>query len=121
MASKRKLGFVDRIVGKLPKMHIKGYNFCGPNTDLESRFARGELGVNKLDWACMEHDIAYAESGDLNLRCAADKILVLKAFRRIYAKDSQIGERFVALLVSSLISVKFILGKAELFIKGARK
>lgn len=121
MSSKRKFGFVDRIIEKLPEIHIRGYNYCGPNTDLRSRFARGEFGVNKLDWACMEHDIAYSESYDLKTRCKADKILILKAIRRIYAKDSKIGERFVALLISWLISFKLIFCKIEMYFNSVCK
>lgn len=121
MSSKHKFGFIDRIIQKLPEIHIRGYNFRGCNTDLENRLARGEQGINKLDEGCMEHDIAYAESKDLDSRCKADKLLVSKAIRRVYAKDSRIGERFAALIVSGLISIKFILGKVELFINSVRK
>lgn len=115
MSSKRTLGFIDRMLEKLPEIHISGYNYCGCNTDLNNRLAHNEVGINKLDCACMEHDIAYAESTDLNSRCMADKVLILRAIRRIYEKDSQFGERIAALLVSWLISVKLILCKIELF------
>lgn len=121
MVSKHKLGFIDRMLGKLPEIHIRGYNYCGPNTDLKSRLSRGVVGINKLDCACMEHDIAYAESIDLNSRCIADTVLILRAIRCIYAKDSQIGERFTALIISWLISVKLILCKIELLFDNVRK
>lgn len=106
--------FIDRMLEKLPEIHIRGYNYCGPNTNSKSRSARGEVGINELDCACMEHDIAYAESNDLNSRCIADEVLILRAIRRVYAKDSQIGERFTALIISWLISVKLILCNMEL-------
>lgn len=106
---------------KLPEIHIRGYNYCGPNTNLESRLACGEAPVNELDCACMEHDIAYAKSDDLNSRCIADKVLILRAIRRVFAKDSRIGERFTALLISCLITIKLFLCKIELFISNARK
>lgn len=121
MSSKRKLGFIDSLLEMLPEIHIRGYNYCGPNTNLKRNLARGEVGINKLDCACMEHDIAYEESNDLNLRCIADKVLILRAFKRIYAKDSEIGERFVALLISWLISAKLILCKMELIVGSVRK
>lgn len=116
---RNKISLIDRIIGKLPEIHVSGYNYCGPNTDLSTRLRCGVPGVNKLDCACMEHDIAYAESIDLNSRCKADKLLVLKAFKRIYAKDSQIGERLIAMLVSGLISIKLLLCKAELCFRSA--
>lgn len=117
MTTKRKFGCIDYILEKLPEMHIWGYSYCGPNTNLESRLARGEQGINELDHICMEHDIAYTANSDLAPRCKADKILVLKAFRRVYAKDSQIGERIAALFVTLLISVKVAISRFELCIR----
>lgn len=116
MSSKRKSGCIDLILEKLPEMHIRGYSYCGPNTNLENRLARDESGINELDRICKEHDIAYTENTNLASRCKADKLLVLKAFRRVYAKDSRIGERITALFVSMLISVKVIISKLELCI-----
>lgn len=110
------MGFIDRLLEKLPEMHIIGYNYCGVNTNLKNRLSQGDVGINKLDCACMEHDIAYAESTNLNSRCIADKVLILRAIRCIFAKEINIGERFAALLVSFLITVKLILCKVELFI-----
>lgn len=115
------LGFIDRMLEKLPEIHIRGYNYCGPNTHLNTRLAHGDVGINKLDCACMEHDIAYAASDNPCSRCIADKILILRAIRRIFAKDSKIGERFTALLVSWLITVKLIICKMELCINSLRK
>lgn len=116
---KEKISLIDRIIEKLPEIHVRGYNYCGPNTDLSVRLKCGDIGVNKLDCACMEHDIAYAKSRDLKSRCMADKLLILKALKRIYAKDSRIGERFIALLVSGLISIKWLLCKIELCFNSA--
>lgn len=111
--------FIDQFVEKLPEIHINGYSYCGPNTNLEKRLTRGELGVNELDFACREHDIAYAQSRDMKMRNIADKILVSEAFSRVYAKDSRIGERFNALFVSGLMGIKIILNKIELYICGS--
>lgn len=121
MSSKRKVGCIDRIIEMLPEIHLSGYNYCGPNTNLENRLAHNEPGINELDCACKEHDIAYAESSDLFWRHNADKLLVLKAFRRVYAKDSRFGERFAAMLVSVLICIKIILRKFEIFFINVRK
>lgn len=121
MSSKRKSGVIDRFIEKLPQIHIPGYKYCGPNTNLKRRLAAREPGVNKLDCACMEHDIAYAVSNDLEFRCIADKLLILRAVRRIYANDSRIGERFVALLVAGLMTIKLTIGNVELYINKVRK
>lgn len=114
MAHERKFGLIDRIIEKLPAMHFRGYRYCGPNTNLAARLARGEHGINELDCACMDHDIAYAESKDLKSRCIADKLLFLRAIKRVFAKNSKIGERFAALIVSLLIGVKMTFGRIEL-------
>lgn len=121
MSTKHKLGFIDSILEKLPEMHIMGYRYCGPNTNLESRLSCDEICINMLDCACMEHDIAYARSEDLESRCVADKLLVLKAIRCVYSKDSQIGERFAGLIVSFFISIKIIFAKMELCIINFRR
>lgn len=112
--AKYKISLIDRIIEKLPEIHVSGYNYCGPNTDLFTRLRCDVPCVNKLDCACMEHDIAYVESIDLKSRCKADKLLIVKAFKRIYAKDSRIGERFIAMIVSGLIGMKWLLCKVEL-------
>ncbi|KYN07144.1 hypothetical protein ALC62_01892 [Cyphomyrmex costatus] len=50
------------------------------------RRARGDAGLNPLDAACREHDIAYSQSNDLVDRHAADKILAEEARKRVTNK-----------------------------------
>lgn len=66
--------------GELHMMTKKGigYNFCGPNTNLDARLARGDVGINKLDSLCKKHDIDYSKARDLNDVHAADKVFVKK-------------------------------------------
>lgn len=100
-------GVLNKLINKLPfEAHIPGYNYCGPGTNLDLRLARGDPGINKLDSACKEHDIAYRNYQDLERRHIADRILAEKAKRRIYARDASFGERLASLGVSSLISLK---------------
>jgi hypothetical protein len=40
-----------------PEMHIPGYNFLGPGTQVEARVKRGDRGINALDEAARIHDI----------------------------------------------------------------
>lgn len=108
-----KVGIIDRILEKLPEIHIMGYNYCGPNTDLGKHLTP----KNELDCACQVHDFDYAESEDLEWRFIADKKLLLKAIKRIYVKESQFGERIAALIVSCLISIKMCFSKIEIWIK----
>ncbi|KYN14186.1 hypothetical protein ALC57_13605, partial [Trachymyrmex cornetzi] len=88
---------LNRAINALPfELHIPGYQFCGPGTRLEKRLARGDRGINPLDAACREHDIAYSHSNDLTKRHAADNTLAEKARKRITANDSTLRERAAA-------------------------
>lgn len=104
-------GVLNTLINKLPvELHIPGYRFCGPGTRLKKRLARGDRGINPLDEACREHDIAYARSNDLHERHVADKILANKAWERVRAKDSTLGERTAALTVTGIMKGKTKLG-----------
>jgi len=50
---------LNKLKDVMPELHIPGYNYCGPFTNLDKRLGRGEEPVNKLDAACKEHDIFY--------------------------------------------------------------
>lgn len=104
-------GLIDYIVNKLPEIHIPGYQYCGPGTELEKRLARGDPGINKLDQACKDHDIAYSKVKSTKGRREADKVLVSRALPRIYSSDAKLDERAAALLVSGLIGTKIGLSK----------
>jgi hypothetical protein len=100
-------GVVNRAVDLLPvELHIPGYQFCGPGTHLEQRLRRGDRGINPLDSACREHDIAYARSSDTTERAKADKILAEKAWSRVTAADSGLTERAAALAVTNIMKTK---------------
>lgn len=51
------------------------YSFCGPGTKLEKRLEEGYKGVNDLDKACKEHDIAYSKEKSTEARNKADDAL----------------------------------------------
>ncbi|KYN14511.1 hypothetical protein ALC57_13280, partial [Trachymyrmex cornetzi] len=79
-------------INALPfELHIAEYQFWGPGTRLEKLLARGDRGINPLDAACREHDIAYLLSNDLTERHAADSILAEKARKRIISSDSTLA------------------------------
>ena len=87
-------GLINSIINKLPiGLHIPGI-YCGPGTKLKKRLIRGDSGINPLDAACKEHDIAYLKNRDnLGTRHAADKILTERAWKRVLAKDASLGEK----------------------------
>jgi len=104
-------GILNRAINALPfELHRPGYQFCGPGTRLEKRLARGDRGVNRLDAACREHDIAYSRSNDLSDRHAADRILADRARERITARDSTLGERAAASAIWAAMRAKTKLG-----------
>lgn len=88
-------GLVDSLINKLPiELHLPGYQYCGPGTKLQKRLQRGDPGINPLDQACKEHDIAYSHSKDLKQRHEADRILQERAWNRVKAGD--LGEKAAA-------------------------
>lgn len=118
MCSRRRLntnktgkGFINTAINSLPfEVHVPSYHFCGPGTKLEKRLASGDKGINKLDSACREHDIAYSQSNDLNKRHIADKLLENRAWERVKAKDSSKTEKAVAYAVTNIMKVKRKIG-----------
>lgn len=84
--------------------------FLGPGTKLNERLSRGDIPINPLDQAALEHDIFYTQFKDKRLRHLADKILEKKAFKRVTAKDAKLSERGVALLTAGAMHLKRKLG-----------
>lgn len=105
-------GVVNSLINKLPvEVHIPGYNYCGPGTKLADRLKRGDVGVNALDNACKDHDIAYSQNkDDLSKRHEADRILEQRAWKRVLARDSSIGEKAAAWGVANAMKLKQKLG-----------
>lgn len=104
-------GVLNTLINKLPvELHIPGYRFCGPGTRLSKRLARGDKGINPLDEACKEHDVAYSQFQDLQNRHEADKTLSQKAWQRFRSKDAGIGEKTAALTIAGIMKGKTKLG-----------
>lgn len=92
------------------EIHLLQYQFCGPNTRVLERLNKGQRGINKLDQACLRHDLSYLRNKDLKTRHLADADLIQEAKARIFAKDSSIGEKIAAGAVSGLIAAKKKMG-----------
>ena len=104
-------GLVNSIINALPVgLHLPGYQYCGPGTKLRERLARGDPGINLLDKACKEHDIAYSKYKNINDRNIADKILEEKAWQRVKSRDAFLGERANAALITNIMKAKTKLG-----------
>lgn len=102
----------NQLLNNLPfEAHINKYSYCGPGTKLEKRLARGDKGINELDKFCKDHDIQYSQNADnLKARREADLILAEKAWQRVIAKDSKLGEKLAALGVTGAMRLKRKLG-----------
>lgn len=115
-------GFINNLINKLPvELHLPGYQYCGPGTKLKERLAKGDPGINPLDKACKEHDIAYSQKKSVEDRHKADKILIDKAWQRVKSKDATLGERASALLVTNLMKGKVKLGMGMCATKKKKK
>lgn len=98
---------VNKGVDLLPiELHIPGYQYCGPGTELDKRLRRQDPGINKLDKACKEHDISYSTYGDNKHRAEADKELAERAWERVTANDSSLAEKAAAWTVTNLMKAK---------------
>ena len=105
------LDVYKRQVDALPvELHLPGYRFCGPGTKLKERLARGERGINELDEACREHDIAYARYKDNSRRRIADRVLADKAWERVKDWNSGVSERAYAAAVAAAMKTKSAVG-----------
>ena len=100
-------GIINSLIDKLPiELHLPGYQYCGPGTRLEKRLQRGDRGINALDAACREHDIAYSQSKNVEERHKADKVLQERAWERVKSRDSKFGEKAAAWAVTTAMKAK---------------
>lgn len=104
-------GLMNDLINKLPvELHIPGYQYCGPGTKLKKRLERGDRGINQLDAACKDHDIAYSQNEDLEHRHQADKVLQEKAWSRVKASDVGMSEKAAAWTITNIMKAKRKLG-----------
>ncbi|KAL4153479.1 hypothetical protein QTP88_001312 [Uroleucon formosanum] len=102
-------GLLNTVINSLPiELHLPGYQYCGPGTNLKKRLALGQSGINGLDSACREHDIAYDKSNSLSERSVADSILEERAWSRVGARDADYKEKAAAWLVTTGMKAKRI-------------
>lgn len=104
-------GLLNSVINNLPfELHLPGYNYCGPGTRLKERLLRGDRGVNALDEACMQHDIAYSNHSNLHERHKADLQLLDMAKQRVKSKNAGTGEKLASWLVKNVMKSKIKMG-----------
>lgn len=120
-------GIVNRIIDVLPEMHMSTdgpgefvdggefnntskYSYCGPGTKLEKRLKQGYKGVNVLDQACLQHDLAYNKYKDVEKRNLADNELARAS--NVIANDFNLNQRVRndAKKVAAVMGVKSYFG-----------
>ncbi len=105
-------GLFNSVLNRLPiELHLPGYNYLGPGTNLSKRLQRDDKGINPLDEAAKQHDIFYSHHKDAESRHIADKQLENQAWNRVLAKDSTLGEKTAAYITTNLMKAKRRLGK----------
>lgn len=98
---------LNRTIDILPvELHLPTFQWCGPGTKVQERLRRGDPGINKLDAACKQHDIAYFQSTDSKRRAEADRILAEQAWQRVKASDASATEKAAAWAVTNLMKLK---------------
>ena len=98
---------LSRFLAKIPiELHIPGYQFCGPNSQVAKRLALGRRGMNPLDSACLRHDLAYDKYKDLKNGHKADKLLVEFAKKRLVSRESTFNEKLAYAIAASTIGLK---------------
>ena len=105
---------INKSIDLLPiEIHLPGYQYCGPGTNLSKRLKRGDPGINKLDAACKQHDIAYSKYSDSINRARADKELAERAWERVKSDDASLGEKAAAWAVTNIMKAKSKFGGGE--------
>lgn len=77
---------------------------------LSKRLKRNDQGINDLDRACKEHDIAYEKSKSKVERNKADKILAEKAWKQAKTSEAGWSERLASAATAGVMTVKSKLG-----------
>lgn len=88
---------------------------------MKKRIVNGDQGINGLDKACKQHDIAYDIHPSGIERKKADNILASAAWDRFKSSDASIGERISALSVAGIMKAKTKIGMGVKPIKNKNK
>jgi hypothetical protein len=118
-------GLVNTMLKHLPEMHLSlpndvksekvasgsfqntgKYSFCGPGTKVVKRINEGYKGVNSLDKACRQHDVAYSKFINTNDRNNADDVLAQQTTVIAVDENEPAYVRKDARLVTGIMGIK---------------
>lgn len=112
---------LDKLINVTPfEIHLPGYQFLGPGTHLQERLDRGERGINPLDNACLQHDIAYSNKSNTN-HIKADRALAERAFSRMLSETSDADEKAAAMITVFCMVSKIAFDRIFRRVKSALK
>lgn len=98
---------LNELIDWLPAhLHLPGYEFCGPGTESTPEHFHVIKVKNRLDQACLEHDLAYINHKDNGERTKADKELLIQAISRIGDKETEMSEKKAAAVVAMAMLIK---------------
>ena len=107
-------GVINKMINNLPiEMHLPGYNFAGPGTNLKKRLnpdltpKEWSKPINRVDEAAMNHDICYLKNKDTKTR---NQICDKKMLKDLNILDPTLRERIDKSIVGNLINAKMKLG-----------
>ncbi len=125
-------GLLNKVLKHIPEMHLSlpndvpsenvregtfnktgKYSYCGPGTKYRKRLREGYEGVNSLDRACKEHDLAYSKMKSTKQRNIADDILANKASEIALNPNKPDYERKDAKLVTGVMAMKSRFGMGK--------
>lgn len=95
------------------ELHLPGYSFCGPGTNLDKRLDEADnpkpwsKPTNRVDEVCMKHDIAYGKTTTLTEKHKADSEML---YNLSLIQNPTLREKVDRFIVRNLINAKLKLG-----------
>ena len=92
--------------GRPGELHLLGYSFCGPGTNLNKRLDEADNPFNRVDEVCMRHDIDNGNSSTLEEQHEADREMCNLSL----IQNPTLREQVDRFIVKKMISAKLKLG-----------
>lgn len=100
-------GLMNKLIDWLPgRVHLPGYEYCGPGTESAPEHFKIIKTKNQLDQACLEHDLVYINHKKESERADADAELYKRAMLRMQDENADHDERTFATVVAVGMLIK---------------
>ena len=108
-------GLINKAINKLPfEMHLPGYNYAGPGTNLAKRLKPDltpqpwSQPINRIDNAAYHHDVCYLKNKDTKTRNKVCDKAMLEDLKSI--QNPTLRERLDRSIVDKIIGTKMKFG-----------